>query len=123
MFQTGGKVDGDLWVEHKKQELDTFISENYSPDQLSILVNDKRQEFLQQDRWKRLLSLDPDQLTTLAERQVRAEIAQHIHFLQFDEFRRRYLREGNARSETADELKPPNPVKDLIPPSSAHSHT
>jgi hypothetical protein len=103
------------YLQYKEQALDTFIKENYSPDHLATLVNDKEQELTQQDRWRRLLSLKQDHLKALAERQVRAEIAQQVSFLQFDEFRTQYLRETKVQSAALDDLKSSNLTKeDLI---------
>jgi hypothetical protein len=82
------------YLQYKEQALDTFIKENYSPDHLATLVKDKEQELSQQDRWRRLLSLKQDHLKAMAERQVRAEIAQQTPFIQFEEFRKQYFREA-----------------------------
>ena len=111
------------YLQYKEQALDTFIKENFSPDHLATLVNDKEKELAQQDRWRRLLSLKQDHLKALAERQVRAEISQQTPFIQFEEFRTQYLRETKVLSAALDDLKSSNVTRDLTVRSSGSLQT
>lgn len=75
------------YIECKDQQLAAFISKHWSGEELESLVEAKKQEMLQQDRWKRLLSFNQDSLEQAALRQVKADIAATVSFLTFSEFR------------------------------------
>jgi hypothetical protein len=75
------------YMEYKDQELASFINKRWSAEEWASLVEAKKREMLEQDRWKRLLSFNQDSLDQAAERQVKAGIANTVPLLTFPEFR------------------------------------
>jgi len=75
------------YIQYKDQHLASFIKKHWSVEELADMVEAKKGELLQQDRWKRLLSFNQDTLDQAANRQVRAEIATTVSFPTFSEFK------------------------------------
>jgi hypothetical protein len=86
------------YLDYKRRQLDDFISNHHTADQLAALLCAKRQEMLKQDRWRRLFSFRQDTVDAAAQRQVRAGIATHIQFLTFTQYREQRLKEKTSNN-------------------------
>jgi hypothetical protein len=89
------------YMEYKDQELNSYIEKTWSTEEWASLVEAKKREMLQQDRWKRLLSFNKDTLDHAAERQVKADIAPTVPLLTFLEFKARAHRSLSISNSTS----------------------
>jgi hypothetical protein len=77
------------YMEYKDRELTSYIEKRWSVEEWAFLVEAKKREMLEQDRWKRLFSFNQDTLDHAAERQLKADIAPRVPLLTFLEFRQK----------------------------------
>ncbi|MEW5979345.1 MAG: hypothetical protein AB1898_26420 [Acidobacteriota bacterium] len=73
------------YMRYRDVTLDQYIQSHYTPDEVTVLVEAKRREMLQQTYWKRIAHNAP-LLTEAARRQVRSSIARDVPFLTFSQF-------------------------------------
>ncbi len=76
--------------EYRKQAVDQFICLNYTSQEFSGMVRKKRDELLQMAYWKRIYSLHKGSFDSVAERQLKADLACRIGILPFGEFQKQY---------------------------------
>jgi hypothetical protein len=101
------------YLDYKRRRLEDFISSHYTADQLAALVCAKRQQMLKQDRWRRLFSFRQDTVDVAAQRQVRADIATHIQFITFPQYRQQWLEDQTSSPDLALDATVPGD----LPPS------
>jgi len=79
------------YMKYREEGLDGYVATHYTPDDLSVLVEAKRKEMLQQTYWKRIAH-NEQVLREAAQRQVRNSFARQVPFLTFTQFCEERLR-------------------------------
>jgi hypothetical protein len=74
--------------EYRRQAVEQFISLNYTSQEFSAMVRKKRDELLQLAYWKRIYSLHKESFDSVAERQLKADLACRIGIRSFAEFQK-----------------------------------
>ena len=73
------------YMNYRDEELDHYIDTHYTPAELSVLVEAKRKEMLQQTYWKRIAHND-QVLREAAQHQVRKSLGVQVPVLSFTQF-------------------------------------
>jgi hypothetical protein len=76
------------YVGYRKKVVEEFIRLNYTAQEFSELVRRKREELLEMAHWKRVYSLHQGAFDSVAERQLKADLAGRIGILSFAEFQK-----------------------------------
>ena len=76
------------YVEYRRQAVEPFICLNYTSQEFSAMVRKKRYELLQMAYWKRIYSLHKESFDSVAERQLKADLACRIGILSFAEYQK-----------------------------------
>jgi hypothetical protein len=76
------------FAEYRKRAVGEFIRMNYTAQEFSDMVRRKREELLGMAHWKRVYSLHQGSFDSVAERQLKADLADRIGVLSFAEFQK-----------------------------------
>jgi hypothetical protein len=77
------------YTEFRKQAVDQYIQTHFTPEQFSEAIQTKRAELLRLDYWKRIYSVHKSSFDSLAERQLKADLAEQIGLLSLVEFQKK----------------------------------
>jgi hypothetical protein len=77
------------YMEYRKQAVEQFIQSHYTPEQYSGMVETKRADLLRLDYWKRIYSVHKSSFDRVAERQLKADLAEQIGLLSFSDFQKK----------------------------------
>jgi hypothetical protein len=104
------------YMEFKKQAVDQFIQSHYTPEQYAGMVETKRAELLRLDYWKRIFLVHKSSFDRVAERQLKADLAEQIGLLSLSDFQKK-----QALSIATSTDSPPGTTSISIPKSEAQT--
>jgi hypothetical protein len=76
-------------MEYRKQAVDQYIQTHFTSEQFSEAVQRKQAELLRMDYWKRIFSVHKSSFDRVAERQLKADLAEQIGLLSLAEVQKK----------------------------------